>query len=91
MVLLDAPLLIEAGWLPRCKAVVFVDTPLELRQRFAAERGWEADELARRESNQVSLAEKQAAATHVISNHGSLKELLEATDRIFHDLRSVSG
>jgi dephospho-CoA kinase len=90
MVLLDAPLLIEAGWLPRCRAIVFVDTPLELRQRFAAERGWDADELARRESNQVSLAEKRAAATHVIANHGSLEELLQAADRVFSELRSAS-
>jgi dephospho-CoA kinase len=55
IILLDAPLLIEAGWLPRCKAVIFVDAPLELRQRLAAQRGWNAEELARRESNQVSI------------------------------------
>ncbi len=91
IILLDAPLLIEAGWLPRCSAVVFVDTPLELRQRLAAQRGWTVEELARREANQVSIAEKQRVATHVIPNHGSLDDLFKETDRVFRMFRAKSA
>lgn len=63
---LDVPLLIEAGWADECDAVLFVDTPEPIRQARAAERGWSADELARREAAQVPLPEKRAAADTVI-------------------------
>jgi dephospho-CoA kinase len=63
---LDIPLLFEAGWADQCDSVLFVDTPLEIRQRRAAERGWSADELARREASQMPVDQKREAADEVI-------------------------
>jgi dephospho-CoA kinase len=63
---LDIPLLFEAGWAAECDAVLFVDTPLEIRQQRAAKRGWSAEELARREASQMPVEEKRAAADEVI-------------------------
>jgi len=68
MILLDAALLIEAGWSNDCDAVIYVDTPLELRRQRVAERGWSATELERRESTQLSLPEKQLRADLIIDN-----------------------
>lgn len=59
---LDIPLLIEAGWAERCDAVLFVQTPEPIRRERAAERGWDAAELTRREAAQTALSEKRAAA-----------------------------
>ncbi len=68
-VLLDAAVLLEAGWQNRCNAVVFVDAPADVRlRRVAARNGWTLQELQRRESSQLDLEEKKRLSQHVISN-----------------------
>jgi dephospho-CoA kinase len=75
VIVIDAALLLEAGWNELCDAVVFVDTPYEQRlARIQASRGWTADELARREQSQTSLEDKRAAADFVINNSGLIEE-----------------
>ena len=81
-VLLDAAVLLEAGWQRRCDAVVFVDAPDAVRERrVAARSGWSLEELRRRESSQLGLMDKKRQSDIVISNatdddHGG-KELLD--------------
>ena len=71
-IILDAALLLEAGWADKCDAVIFIDTPVELRQqRAAASRGWSAEELQRRETSQWSVLKKRQNAQFVIDNSGS--------------------
>ncbi len=65
---LDAPVLLEAGWVSKCDKIVFVEAPLILREQRAIERGWALDELNRREQAQLPLSEKLAMATDVIHN-----------------------
>lgn len=68
-VLLDAAVLLEAGWQRHCDAVVFVDAPEEVRQRrVAARNGWTRDQLERREASQLGLAAKIQRSDIVISN-----------------------
>ena len=68
---IDAPLLLEAGLGAGCDRVIFVDCPLEIRQsRVRANRGWSAAELARREAAQWPLDRKRASAHHVVRNDG---------------------
>ena len=81
-VLLDAAVLLEAGWQRQCDAVVFVDASDDVRQRrVAARSGWSQEELRRRESSQLPLVEKKRLSNVVISNesddsHGG-QELLD--------------
>lgn len=70
-VVLDAPVMFKAGWDLLCDEIVFVEVPLEVRQKRADSRGWEPGELARREQRQTSLRDKREAATSVIDNSGS--------------------
>ncbi|MFM8698844.1 MAG: dephospho-CoA kinase, partial [Phycisphaerales bacterium] len=68
---IDAPLLLEAGLRDACDTVIFVDCPLETRQsRVAATRGWTPAELTRREAAQWPLDRKRSLADHVICNDG---------------------
>lgn len=68
---IDAPLLLEAGLAGQCSEIWFIDTPEEIRNhRVRASRGWSADELARRERAQWPLDRKRAAAHHVLRNDG---------------------
>ena len=56
----DSPLLVETGLDRQCDAIFFVDAPLELRlPRISKNRGWDAEELARRENLQYPLRQKQ--------------------------------
>jgi dephospho-CoA kinase len=66
VVLLDAPLLLEAGWAKLCDIILFVDTPPELRQRRALARGWTLQQFTAREAAQMPLDAKRQQATHVI-------------------------
>ncbi|MFO0961588.1 MAG: dephospho-CoA kinase [Phycisphaerales bacterium] len=73
---IDAPLLLEAGLDAACDRVIFVDSRLEDRlQRVRDSRGWDAAELARREAAQWPLDRKRAAAHHVLRNDGSPESL----------------
>ncbi len=65
----DTPLLFEAGLSGKCDAILFVDTPLEMRQeRVARTRGWSAGELLRRENLQWPLDRKRQISDYVIQN-----------------------
>ncbi|MBS0202767.1 MAG: dephospho-CoA kinase [Planctomycetes bacterium] len=68
-VLLDAAVLLEAGWQKRCDAVVFVDAPDDVRlSRVSARSGWSLEELQKRESSQLPLSTKKQRSNLVISN-----------------------
>jgi len=80
-IVLDAAVLLEAGWQRYCTMVVFVDAPREERlARLARFRGWSEAELTERERAQLSLADKKARADLVIDNSGSLSDLSRQVD-----------
>lgn len=75
-VVIDAPLLFEAGVDGECDAVIFVDAPLDVRERRVREsRGWAEGELARRERAQMPLADKRARSDSVIENASDRSQL----------------
>lgn len=73
VVVLDAAVLLKAGWDRFCDHLLFVDTPHENRLKRAIERGWTAEHFAAREAAQMDLGEKKKKATLVIDNGGSLE------------------
>lgn len=80
---IDAPLLLEAGLDSQCDAVIYVDAPLETRQaRVRETRGWNVEELARRERAQLPLDLKRERADYVVVNDTSEKDLTGAIRQI---------
>jgi dephospho-CoA kinase len=67
-IVIDCALLFESGLDEVCDATICVDTPRPQRAARAATRGWDADELARRESHQLAAEEKRRRADHVLPN-----------------------
>lgn len=65
-IIVDAPLLIEAGWVSLCDYVLFIDTPDEVRMQRALGRGWTRQQWQDREAAQASMEQKRRAATHFI-------------------------
>ena len=72
VVVIDAPLLIEANWHFDCDEVWCVEAPDDLRSDWIKERTWDIDELRRRERSQLILSEKRRYATKIINNSGDL-------------------
>jgi len=75
LLVLDAPLLIEAGWQSLCDKIIFIDTPLKMRLANIQSRGWSEQELVVREKTQLALEVKKQFATDIIPNKGSLEDL----------------
>jgi dephospho-CoA kinase len=70
LVILDAAIMLETGWKDACQAVIFVEANEATRLKRVAQRGWDATELAKRETSQWSLEKKKALCQHVIPNEG---------------------
>jgi dephospho-CoA kinase len=85
-IVLDAAVLLEAGWNDLCDVVVFIDTPQADRiARVQAGRGWSAAELAKREASQWPLPRKRAAADAVIDNTGSEDKAARQLEQVIQD------
>lgn len=68
-VLLDAAVMLEAGWRNYCDLLVFIETSDAVRlERVRTTRGWSASELQRREQSQWSLVDKRKAADAIVNN-----------------------
>jgi dephospho-CoA kinase len=90
-VVIDAPLLFEAGSDKDCDAVFFVEAPREVRLARVAKRGWDAAELDRREAAQMPLDEKRSRADEVILNDGDRESLGRVLSRALEKWRGRVG
>lgn len=85
-IVLDAAVLLEAGWNDLCDVVVFIDTPEADRiARVQAGRGWSAEQLAQREASQWPLPRKRAAADAVLDNSNSVDDAARQLEQVIHD------
>jgi dephospho-CoA kinase len=82
-VVLDAAVMLEAGWDRVCDRLVFVEAPrAERLRRLAEQRGWSAEEVEARERAQMPLAEKVKRADDVVDNGGGREELARQIDEL---------
>jgi len=89
---IDAPLLLEAGLANACDQVWVVDAPRDIRlARVAASRGWDDAELARRERSQWPASRKRAAADVLIENGGTLERLAVGVSAALRGVRSAES
>jgi dephospho-CoA kinase len=89
-VVVDAPLLFEAGLEKECDVVVFVDAPRDQRlARVKASRGWDEAELERREKAQIPLEEKRRRADLLIVNDSNQQSLQTRADAAFSQILSM--
>ena len=87
-IVLDSPLLLEAGLDAKCDTVVFVDADDQTRlSRVVRSRGWSEDQWRQREKSQFALDKKRTRADHVLANNSSdLDELRSSVDDILQSL-----
>ncbi|MHC4414251.1 MAG: dephospho-CoA kinase [Planctomycetota bacterium] len=89
---IDAPLLFEAGLGEACDAVIFVVADRTTRlARLAATRSWNEQDLSKREESQLPLDEKRARSDYVITNNGDLEALTEQVRRTLGEIVQTRG
>jgi dephospho-CoA kinase len=87
-VVLDAAIMLEAGWADACDSIVFVHVPRSERlRRLGAQRGWTEAELAAREDAQLSVAEKISRADYVLDNSGPPEETAKQIEDLLDQLK----
>ncbi len=86
LVVLDAAVLLEAGWDDLCDVIVYLDASPSVRlKRVQTSRGWTAEMLEARERAQLPLESKKGRADLVVRNDGdrhALAQALEELDRL---------
>jgi dephospho-CoA kinase len=83
LVLLDAAVMLEAGWADACDRIVYVHAPREVRlRRLAEQRGWTEKEVEARERAQMALTDKATRADDAVDNSGTPEELARQVDEL---------
>ncbi len=91
IIIVEVPLLFEAG-LAKCFALtVCVDAPYRVRSKRVVARGWTAGELNRRSAAQFTAGKKAALADVVIHNGGALKVMEAEVGRLYAFLEGAGG
>lgn len=92
IVVLDVPLLVEAGIDRDYDAIVVVATQPETQvQRLVEQRGMPAEDARARVAAEADLEAKLAVATHVVHNEGTLDELRERVDELHDELVALAA
>ena len=87
VVVVDVPLLVEAGVDRGYEAIVVVATRPETQERRLVEqRGMAPEEARQRIAAQAPLEKKLAVATHVVENEGTLDEVIADADALATEL-----
>jgi dephospho-CoA kinase len=90
-VVLDAAIMLEAGWNNVCDRLVYVDSPRALRlHRLAEQRGWTEKEVEAREQAQMPLEEKRRRADAVIDNSGTPDDAARQVEALLRRWQLIS-
>lgn len=81
-IVVDAPVMLEAGWNRVADRIIYVDTPREIRLVRLAQRGWTPEQVSARERAQLSLTEKARRADAAVDNSGTPEATARQLDRI---------
>ena len=73
--IVDAPVMIKAGWIAQCDYVLFIEASRKVRLTRALARKWTENEFDIREASQEKLEVKRQHADFVISNENDLSQL----------------
>jgi dephospho-CoA kinase len=89
ILVIDSPLLVEAGQGGSVQLLVVVTAPEEAQlERLAADRGMSEEEVRARMAAQMPPEEKAANADVVLDNDGDLLDLERQVERLWRDLEA---
>jgi dephospho-CoA kinase len=83
LIVLDAAVMLEAGWNKVCDWLVYVRAPRAVRlHRLEEQRGWGAKEVHEREKVQMSLTDKVSRADYAVDNSGTPEQVAQQVDNL---------
>jgi dephospho-CoA kinase len=88
-IVLDAAVMLEAGWNKYCDVLVYVDTPRPLRLERLTARGLSEKEVTARESAQWPESDKAKHARIVVNNSGPCEQLARQIQELVKNLAAV--
>jgi len=86
-VVLEAGILVEAGFAPMFDLIITVEAEPEIRLKRAIERGLDPESAQDRIRSQTTTEARVAAADLVIWNNGSLEEMSRQVDSLVNRIR----
>lgn len=89
--ILDAAVMLKAGWDAICDQIILVDAPEDLRLARARQRGWTEEEFRRREAAQETLEAKRRVADFVLDNSKDLRYTQAQVERCWQSLLEPQG
>ena len=90
LVVIEIPLLYEAGLEHLADTVLVVTAPLEVRiERMGRRDGLSREDALARIGAQMPVEEKAARTPHVIDNDGDLEKLATSVERVWREIRTV--
>lgn len=90
VIVLEATLLVEAGFTPEFDLVVTVEAPCELRLERARKRGMDEQDARARILAQGDSEERRAAAHRILDNSGDERHLRHQVDELIGELRRLA-
>jgi dephospho-CoA kinase len=91
LIVLDAAVMMEAGWDKNCDRVIFVDAPRHTRlERLVQKRGWSEEELLAREQAQLPEEDKRRRADAIIDNSSTPARLAEQVEKLLRQWHIVA-
>jgi dephospho-CoA kinase len=91
VVVLEATLLVEAGYAPLFDFIITVEAPCELRFERAVARGVDPESARARLLAQGDGEERRAAAHRVIDNSGDVDHLRRQVDELIDELKRLAA
>lgn len=86
-VVMDAAIMLEAGWNDLCTHLIFVEAPDDVRAgRVQRSRGWDRATWQQREKSQISLDRKLRRCYFNVDNSSSVSYLREQVRQIFNQI-----
>ncbi len=90
-IVLDAAVVLEAGWDRQCTHLVFVAADSSLRRsRASTRRGWDEEVWRSREKSQIPLDRKAEKCSYQVDNSSSASHLDEQVRDVFHRIVSAA-
>ncbi|HEY9422273.1 MAG TPA: dephospho-CoA kinase, partial [Thermoanaerobaculia bacterium] len=91
VIVLEATLLVEAGFTPEFDLVVTVEAPCELRLQRAVARGMKEKDARDRLLAQGDGEERREASHRILDNSGDEKHLRHQVDELIGELRRLAA
>ena len=88
--LIDAAVMLKAGWDSLCDHIIFVDVPVAVRRRRAQMRGLAAEQFEAREACQTPISEKKVRADIIIDNSGPPQNTFRQVEEVWQTLLQIA-